>query len=136
MMAEAAAAYASPGSTPWAGPGISNLGQRMPATAGRAGSMGQRLPSTSADGAGGSSRMELQTLLRRTKEASGDVLYIQEQFRFLQQSHPNGPMHREDRPFPPMPPPSGHLANMRPQPDMISAGMLPAPRWGMHQPGL
>lgn len=121
--AEAAALYASPGLS-------------MPATAGRIGSMGQRLQGTSPDAAGGSSRMELQTLLRRTKEASGDVLYIQEQFRFLQQSHPNGPMRREDRPFPPMPPPSGHLANMRPQPDMISAGMLPAQRWGMHQPGL
>merc|ERR1719181_319328 len=85
------------GSTAWAaGRGISSLGQRMPATPGLAG--GHR-----SAGVGEGSRMELQTLLRRTKEASGDVLYIQEQFRFLQQSQPAGSSSRDERP----PAPSG-----------------------------
>merc|ERR1712054_503687 len=69
----------------------------MPATPGVAGSSGHRLPKDAGVGMGGGSRMELQTLLRRTKEASGDVLYIQEQFRFLQQSQPHGAASRDER---------------------------------------
>jgi len=76
------------------GRGIANLGHRLPATAGRAGSTGHRLQS-GADALG--ARMELQTLLRRTREASGDVVHIQEQFRFLQQSQPTGQITRDDR---------------------------------------
>lgn len=102
----AAAMPAGQGSTTWAGRGISNLGQRMPATPGVAGSTGHRHPAGGhdfggPDAMGGGSRMELQTLLRRTKESSGDVLYIQEQFRFLQQSQSQpGPMSRDARQMP------------------------------------
>lgn len=36
--------------------------------------------------------MELQTLLRRTREASGETqVFIQEQYRFLQQQQPSRP---------------------------------------------
>merc|ERR1719476_1120576 len=42
-----------------------------------------RMPATPAL-AGAGSHMQLQTLLRRTREASGEMqIYIQEQFRFL-----------------------------------------------------
>jgi hypothetical protein len=106
---EEAAAWTKPAATPtsvpgagsatWSGRGISNLGHRMPATPGIAGSSGHRLPSgggpSGTDGSG--SRMELHTLLRRTKEASGDVLYIQEQVRFMQQSQQTGPVPRDGR---------------------------------------
>lgn len=69
--------------------GPAGLGPRMPATPGTSGSgRGSSRGAAGEVGVGGASRMELQTLLRRTKEASGDVLYIQEQFRFLQQSQP------------------------------------------------
>merc|ERR1712129_112289 len=87
-------AVAPVGSSMWSGRGIAHLGHRLPATAGRAGSTGHRLQS-GAEVLG--ARMELQTLLRRTKEASGDVVHIQEQFRFLQQSQPTGQITRDDR---------------------------------------
>merc|ERR1712226_175658 len=45
----------------------------------------RRLPATPCRSSGGS-RMELQTLLRRTREASGEMnVYIQEQYRFLRE---------------------------------------------------
>merc|ERR1712232_596095 len=57
--------------------------QKIGALAGRA--SGRRLPATPCRGASGS-RMELQTLLRRTRESSGEMqVYIQEQYRFLRE---------------------------------------------------
>jgi len=134
-----AGAYPAGGSATWSGRGMSDLGQRMPATPGIAGSTGHRLPPGGGGGGyggGGGSRMELQTLLRRTKEASGDVLYVQEQFRFLQQSgQPAGQVHRDER-HPPWPSSGGGVgfgvgssgSNSRLRPHMSLAGGQAATR--------
>ncbi|CAE8616965.1 unnamed protein product [Polarella glacialis] len=61
---------------------------------------GRRPTATPCRAGGGSSRVELQTLLRRTREASGEMqIYIQEQYRFLNQETgaPPQPWQQESR---------------------------------------